>query len=51
MRWVMTFVGAALTVAACSPTPAPDSSQAPAAAYQPVVTLNEIMVNIVDMFR
>ena len=41
------FAGAAL-VSACTTTPAPQAEPQQPAAYQPVVTLNEIMVGIVD---
>lgn len=44
MRSALTLLGGALIVSACSSGPA----QQAAPAYQPVVSLNEIMVNIVD---
>jgi cytochrome c556 len=54
MRRFLTIVSSALVVAACSSGSSSSSSTPPTpagqqlAAYQPVVTLNEIMVNIVD---
>ena len=44
MRFTLMLLGGALLASACSTEPA----QQQAAAYQPVVSLNEIMVNIVD---
>jgi cytochrome c556 len=45
------LVGSALLISACSGAPPPQpaqSAQQQAGGYKPVVTLNEIMVNIVD---
>jgi cytochrome c556 len=48
MRATLTpiLLGLAVAVSACSPAPPPAQSQS--AAYQPVVSLNDIMVNVVD---
>ena len=47
MRSMLMVLGGALLVSACSTAPA--EAPAPAAdAYKPVISLNEIMVNIVD---
>lgn len=51
MRIALMLVGGALMVSACSTAPSPQPAQPvqqQAGAYKPVVTLNEIMVNIVD---
>jgi hypothetical protein len=52
IRLMTLVVAAALTVGACSPAPAPapapEPAPAPAVDYTPVVSLNEMMVYIVD---
>jgi len=48
MRLTLMVVGGALIVSACSTGPAKQAAPETTAAYQPVVSLNEIMVNIVD---
>jgi cytochrome c556 len=48
MRYLFVLLGGAFLVSACSTGPAQAPAQPQAAAYQPVVTLNQIMVNIVD---
>jgi cytochrome c556 len=47
MRNALMVIGGALIVSACSAGPAQQAAPQ-ATAYKPVVTLNEIMVNIVD---
>ena len=48
MRIGLMLVSGALMVSACSTAPPPQPAQQQASGYKPVVSLNEIMVNIVD---
>ncbi len=48
MRLMLMLLSGALMASACSTGPAQPPAQEQAAVYQPVVSLNEIMVNIVD---
>src|SRR5262252_3322969 len=48
MRAMLMLPIAAMFVSACSAPPAEQSAQQAADAYKPVISLNQIMVNIVD---
>ena len=48
MRSMLLLLSGALFVSACSTPPAEQAAQQAADAYKPVISLNQIMVNIVD---
>ena len=48
MRAILMLLSGAVFVSACSTPPAEQAAQQAADAYKPVISLNQIMVNIVD---